>query len=201
MFTVDIKCRLLYLIFSHVNLLQTNIHYTNFILLNFLKVIHNKLHLDQALRACCLFDYITTQTLHYHVQRAKKKLTQSTNQHSGMVLELVLPPAGDNVGLSTMISPLTDSGETKSVLMSLSADCHPQHELNHEKNTAPRKRRRRRSAKQQARKAKFEAKQVRDDYDWHLNLPQIFYIKDKQVMIKATFCLSLSVLLLSLLYT
>ena len=116
-FKVDMVLRVLILI--RVELLTHFLLslYTNNILLNFSQVIHNKLKLHQALRACYIDDQFTVQTLHYHVQMARKQVSLSYAEeendvihwrHEGKVVELSRP--GD---ASTTISPLTDDPETK----------------------------------------------------------------------------------------
>ncbi|KAI2498148.1 hypothetical protein MHU86_16346 [Fragilaria crotonensis] len=68
-------------------------------------VTHNKLQLDQALRACCLQGIVSTQTLHYHVQMAKKNA--QSNVHEGLLVDVVI---GDTC---TTTSPLTEDSSQK----------------------------------------------------------------------------------------
>ena len=184
-FKVDIVLRVLILI--RVELLTgffLSLH-TNCILLNFSQVIHNKLNLHQALRACYLDDQFTIQTLHYHVQMARNQISRSLAEsdvvqcHEGKILELSLPP-GDT---STTISPLTDDPESTIFTSSSSlsqplvrqqeADEAPQ-QLPVENQAAVQEPKgvtiiRRRSAKQ-ASEARLEAKMQREDYDYRYKL-------------------------------
>ena len=80
---------------------------TNTVLQIFVQVTHNKLQLNQTLRACCLQDIVSLQTLHYHVQTAKKKLAEEggcvSQLHEGLLVDVM---HGES---STTMSPLTDS--------------------------------------------------------------------------------------------
>ena len=146
--------------------------YSFSILLNFSQVIHNKIQLHQALRACYIDDRFTTQTLHYHVQMAKKQMSLSSAEtedvvpcHKGKVVELSL--AGD---ASTTISPLTDDPETTIFTSSSQPQQAPaQRQLTVEGPKAVPTRRRRRSAKQ-ASEARLEAKIQREEYNCRYKL-------------------------------
>ena len=68
--------------------------------------MHNEIQLDQALHACCLQDVVSLQSLHYHVQMARKKLVERECLHQ--------PKAGLVVRVSDSTttpatSPLTES--------------------------------------------------------------------------------------------
>ena len=181
-FKVDMVLRVLILI--RVELLTHFLLslYTNYILLNFSQVIHNKLKLHQALRACYIDDQFTVQTLHYHVQMARKQASLSYaeeeendvfhQRHKGKVVELSRP--GD---ASTTISPLTDDPpETTMTFTSLlsqplvqmgAEEAPPQLPVENRAAAQPERVilvRRRRSAKQ-ASEARLEAKMQQVEYD------------------------------------
>ena len=188
-FKVDMVLRVLILI--RVELLTRLLLsiYTNYILLNFSQVIHNKLKLHQALRACYIDDQFTIQTLHYHVQMARKHASSLSSakeenddvqrRHEGKVVELSRP--GD---ASTTISPLTDEASETTIFTSLSQPLVPQQRaaveappqllpVENEAGAVQPERvilvTRRRSAKQ-ASEARLEAKIQRAEYDCRYKL-------------------------------
>ena len=191
-FKVDMVLRVLILI--RVELLTRLLLsiYTNYILLNFSQVIHNKLKLHQALRACYIDDQFTIQTLHYHVQMARKHASSLSSaeddeenddvqrRHEGKVVELSSRPPGD---ASTTISPLTDEAPETTIFTSLSQPLVSQQQaaveaplqlLPVENEAAVQPERvilvtRRRSAKQ-ASEARLEAKIQRAEYDCRYKL-------------------------------
>jgi len=58
-----------------------------------IKVIINKLQLDEAIRACCLEGNMTQHLLHYHVKRAERKflsMKDDLEARIGMVVSVIV---------------------------------------------------------------------------------------------------------------